>query len=160
MSHRFCLIAPGDFVSTHKISESIVIGGAGGCIPVIVLPHISKRGGAVRSDRSTLGPSVAMHLPYSRWLDYCSIAYLVAESTARTDFASVLERLSRVTSSEAAAKHAVLRVVREAFVFRFGSTPEQPTAAEYILDEACALARRSSHPMPVAGGDHRKCTLG
>lgn len=161
MSHRFCLIAPGDFVSTHKISESIVIGGAGGCIPVIVLPRVLKDGGGqtVRSDRS-LGPSVAMHLPYSRWLDYCSIAYLVAESTALTDFASVLERLSRVTSEEAAAKHAALRVVREAFVFRFGSTPEQPTAAEYILDEACALARRSSNPMPVAGGDHGKCTLG
>ena len=161
MSHRFCLIAPGDFVSTHKISESIVIGGAGGCIPVIVLPRVLKDGGGQtgRSDRS-LGPSVAMHLPYSRWLDYCSIAYLVAESTALTDFASVLERLSRVTSEEAAAKHAALRVVREAFVFRFGSTPEQPTAAEYILDEACALARRSSNPMPVAGGDHGKCTLG
>ena len=26
MSHRFCLVAPGDFVATHKISESVALG--------------------------------------------------------------------------------------------------------------------------------------
>ena len=72
---------------------------------------------------------------------------------------SVLERLASVTSKAAAAKHAALRTVREAFVFRFGSTPEQPTAAEYILDEACALALSNNVPVPVAGGEHRQCTL-
>ena len=30
MSHRFCLVAPGDFVSTHKITEAIALGAAGG----------------------------------------------------------------------------------------------------------------------------------
>ena len=28
-SHRFCLVAPGDFISSHKISEAIAIGAAG-----------------------------------------------------------------------------------------------------------------------------------
>ena len=32
-----CVVAPGDFFATKKIAESIVIGGMGGCIPIIVV---------------------------------------------------------------------------------------------------------------------------
>ncbi|KAL3918444.1 MAG: hypothetical protein SGPRY_006017, partial [Prymnesium sp.] len=42
MSHKFCLVAPGDFISTHKTTEVVAIGGAGGCIPLIVLPGRHK----------------------------------------------------------------------------------------------------------------------
>lgn len=31
MRHRFCLIAPGDFASTQKVTETIAVGGLGGC---------------------------------------------------------------------------------------------------------------------------------
>lgn len=27
------VIAPGDFASTHKVTEAMAIGGRGGCIP-------------------------------------------------------------------------------------------------------------------------------
>ena len=31
MSHRFCLVAPGDFVATHKITEAVALGGREAC---------------------------------------------------------------------------------------------------------------------------------
>ena len=41
-------------------------------------------------------------LPYTRWLDFCTIGYLVDEATARSEgFAAVVERLSRVSAEEA-----------------------------------------------------------
>ena len=61
MSHRFCLVAPGDFVATHKITEAVALGGAGGCIPLFVLPTKHR---------------VESMLPYTRWLDYCAIDYV------------------------------------------------------------------------------------
>jgi len=61
--------------------------------------------------------AVARSFPYTRWLDYCRIAYLVSEKAANTDLASVLRRLETVTAEEAARKHAALREVRDAFVF-------------------------------------------
>jgi hypothetical protein len=30
MAHRFCVIAPGDFPSTPKITEFVAIGASGG----------------------------------------------------------------------------------------------------------------------------------
>ena len=60
MGHRFCLNAPGDFVSTPKITEFVAVGAADGCLPVIVLR----------------GPPAGT-LPYTRWLDWCEIAVLV-----------------------------------------------------------------------------------
>ena len=39
MQHRFCAVAPGDTWSTKKIAEVVAIGGAGGCIPLIVVPR-------------------------------------------------------------------------------------------------------------------------
>jgi len=129
-SHRFCLVAPGDFVSTHKITEVMAIGGSGGCIPVYVLARSTPGGRGM--------------LPYTRWLDYCSVAYVVHEKTARRDAAAVVRALLAVGAAEAEAKLKALARVRDAFVFREGSSQEQPSAAEYILDEACASARRFS----------------
>ena len=157
MRHRFCLVAPGDFVSTHKVSEAIALGGAGGCIPLLVLP--SNRRGGVR---------VVQYLPYSRWLDYCTIAFFVREETARTSMAAILARLANVSAAEAAAKHAALSRVREAFVFRPSCSPGAPCATEHILGEMCDAAvrggRRGGHQTTesawAAGGDHQRCVLG
>ena len=66
MGHRFCLAAPGDFVSTPKITEFVALGAAGGCLPVLVLkgePHNT--------------------LPYMRWLDWCEIAWVVNASRTK-----------------------------------------------------------------------------
>jgi hypothetical protein len=159
-SHRFCVVAPGDFLSTHKISETLAIGGTGGCIPVFVLP----------TTRPTLENAIADVLPFSRWLDYCSVAYFVREAQARTRFRRVLAKLERVDEATAAAKLAALALVRDAFVFRPNSSLDDPSAAEYVLNEVCATARRfGRHGEAVtphrptrdrlAGGTHRSCLL-
>ncbi|KAL1515128.1 hypothetical protein AB1Y20_004190 [Prymnesium parvum] len=155
LSHRFCLVAPGDFVSTHKISEAVALGGAGGCLPLFVLPHA---GGA------------AEMLPYTRWLDYCRIGYVVGARAAASRMESVLRKLRLVSEAEARDKWEQLRLVREAFVFRRNSSVARPTAAEYILEEACVAARRfrtagraadARLPAPRAPRDARlqRCTL-
>ena len=49
-------------------------------------------------------------LPYTRWLDWCKIAVLVSEQTARTNMAAVLSRLEAIGKQEAAAMRRRLQV--------------------------------------------------
>jgi hypothetical protein len=156
-NHRFCLVAPGDFASTHKVTEAMAIGGAGGCIPVFV---ISSGRSATRLDAAR---EVATVLPYTRWLDYCDVAFLVPSAVANNNFGRVIERLAAVGLEEAAAKLAALRRVRSAFIFREGSTVARPSAPEYLLSEACAAGQQwrssgSSLFLPAAA-DLSRCTL-
>ena len=105
-AHRFCIVVPGDFPSTPKITETILLGGAGGCIPVFVIPRDGSPGQLVRI------------LPYTTWLDYCLIGFLVTENAARHRMGAVLDELARVSALQAAEKLARLRSVRHAFAFR------------------------------------------
>ncbi len=171
-AHRFCLVAPGDTWSTHKISESVALGGAGACIPVIVLPKEGAHAAA----------ALSRMLPFASWLDYCEVAYFVREPTARANMSGVLARLAAVGEAEVRAKRRALRRVRDAFV----SPPDaaaarsddaealgaaagsgerwRPTAADYVLGMACEAARRARlHGAPrlaaTKGGDHDRCTI-
>ena len=126
MSHRFCVVAPGDFVATHKVAEAMALGGAGGCLPLFVVPP--------KGDAAEL-------LPYIRWLDYCAVSVLVAEDDATRRMPAVLRALQALPAAEIAAKRETLRSVRDAFVVRARSSPQRPSAAEYVLAEACAAAR-------------------
>lgn len=132
MNHRFCLIAPGDWVSTHKVTEAMAIGGSGGCIPVFVVP------GRSLSDMENFAATM---LPYTRWHDYCSTSYFVTEFGAKLNFSRTLERLDAIGDVEATMKWKHLKQVKDAFVFRDDSTYEKPTAPHFILGEACAAAR-------------------
>jgi|UniRef100_A0A7S3EV51 hypothetical protein len=132
----------------------MALGGAGGCIPVFVIPEIRRGPGSASK-------SIGAMLPYTRWLDYCSTAYVVSDTTARVGFSAVLTKLRAVGEAEAAAKLDALRGVRDAFVFRSGG---RPSAQQQLLAEACAMGRRyrqgvASAPEPV-GGAHARCTLG
>ena len=103
---------------------------------------------------------IAESLPYTRWLDYCDVAYFVNERVSKSKFGRVLARLEQVSEAEAEGKLAALRRVRDAFVFRAGSSPERPCASEYVLSEVCEVARRKGvREEAVAGGTHRRCTL-
>ena len=157
MSHRFCLVAPGDFVSTHKITEAMAIGGAGGCIPVFVITTNAPLPINTARDVATL-------LPYTRWLDYCTVGYFVRSVTAAANFSAVLERLQAVSAAEAESKLERLRGVHSAFIFRHGSTEARPSAPELIMAEACAtsahLATSGSTAPPLATNDVDRCTLG
>jgi hypothetical protein len=120
-------------VSTHKITEAMALGGAGGCIPLFVAPGNS---------RDTMEDATSSMLPYTRWHDYCTTSYFISEYIAKLNFSAVLDRLERISETEAARKLAALRRVRDAYVFRHGATVQHPSAAHYILGEACAAARR------------------
>eukprot|EP00966_Prymnesium_polylepis_P111392 2576318-Prymnesium_polylepis.1 len=169
MSHRFCLVAPGDYPSTHKITEAMALGGAGGCIPVFVLPVDTRRARALRKGEK-IESAVARNLPFTRWLDYCDVAYLVTEGAAASDFSSAIAKLRAIPEAEAASKLAALHAVRDAFVFRPASSGV-PTAADYILSEACDAAGRTAQPRdgggvhdehgspPIVGGNHMRCLL-
>ena len=136
MRHRFCLVAPGDWLTTPKLAETIAIAAAGGCLPVIVLP--------------TLGHASAM-LPYLGRYDYCKFAFVVLEqSVRRRRMGAVVEALLLVSHQQAGVMRREARRVAKAFVFRRGaSTPREPSAAEYILDEACRAARRQQREQLV-----------
>jgi hypothetical protein len=90
MAHRFCLVAPGDTWSTKKIAEAVAIGGAGGCIPIIVVPPLhSKRPSPDRArlnasmdESHGLGQRLSRFLPYTSWLDWCAIHPLIASLMA------------------------------------------------------------------------------
>ena len=143
----------------------MAIGGSGGCVPVFVLPGA----GAVRQGHARA--SARGMLPYTSWLDWCSVAYVVDEQYARSDAAAMLRALLAVTAEEHAQKLRALAAVRGAFVFRRGSSPSEPTAAEHILDEACRSAKRlaassggsaTARAPPGGAGpiDLSRCTLG
>ena len=69
----------------------------------------------------------------------------------RYDALAMLEKLRRVSAAEAAAKLKALAAVRSAFVFHEGSTPQRPSAAEHILDEACQSAKALNAAAGAAG---------
>jgi hypothetical protein len=149
MGHRFCVAAPGDFVSTPKITEYVAMGAAGGCLPLLVIKGTPEN-----------------TLPYTRWLDWCSIAFIISDATARTSMASVLRKLELVSAEEAAAKRAALLAVRDAFVWRAPTLdPEaHPSAPDFLLGELCDAARSrrangSLSDSPVAGGPYARCMI-
>ena len=149
MGHRFCVAAPGDFVSTPKITEYVAMGAAGGCLPLLVIKGAPEK-----------------TLPYTRWLDWCSIAFIISDATARTSMASVLRKLQLVSAEEAAAKRVALLAVRDAFVWRAPTLDPvaQPSAPDFLLGELCDAARSwrlngSLSDSPVAGGPYTRCMI-
>mmetsp|Transcript_15598 Transcript_15598/g.37420 ORF Transcript_15598/g.37420 Transcript_15598/m.37420 type:complete len:480 (+) Transcript_15598:334-1773(+) len=134
-AHRFCLVAPGDFISTPKVSEFALVGATGGCIPVIVVP-----------DKVDLEHGARAMLPLSGSLEYCDLAFLVPLSVATASMHTVLSHLSRVTPNEAARKHEALRRAQDAFAWRDSSSG--PSAVDHILSAACAAARELRGGLP------------
>ena len=141
LRHRFCLVAPGDYVSTPKLPETINVGAAGGCLPVFV---VDERDG---------GRSM---LPYARWLDYCSIGYVVSSAVVarRHALPAIVQQLLNVTRAEAAAKRRELRRHRAAFAM--------PSASAFILEELCHVARGGDSAPDDAHlrAQLKRCTLG
>ena len=115
MTHRFCLVVPGDYQSTHKAAETMAVGGAGGCVPVFVVPTASR--GRTPS-LSQIEDGVASLLPYTSWLDYCEVAFVISEYVASRNMSLAVEQLAAVPERVLDAKRQALRTVRPAFVFR------------------------------------------
>ena len=104
-------------------------------------------------------PDVQMVLPHAAQLNYCQFSFLVqAREGVPLDMHAVLARLEKVSAAEAAAKHAALRRVRDAFVWREPGHGG-PSAADYVLQAACAHIRRGSGAA-VAGDTINNRTAG
>ena len=73
------------------------------------------------------------------------MSVLVSERDATRNMTGVLQALQALPPSEVAQKRRALQAVRDAFVMRRGSSPARPSAAEYILDEACQAAQLYSN---------------
>ena len=133
MKHRFCVAAPGDYWSVTKLTDAIAAGGAGGCIPLIVLPRQREA-------------AAAAALPYADTLDYCSFAFLITNEGASTGMRRVLERLRATTAVEAEAKLHALRQVRAAFVWSArrstAAAAGSSGAVDHLLSAACSAAQQ------------------
>lgn len=88
--HRFCIVAPGDTLSTKKLAETIVVGSYGGCVPLV--------------HRSTT-------LPYADRFDYAAAVVFFDESS----LLSTLDRLRHSDAGAFAAWRRALRRMRHAF---------------------------------------------
>ena len=176
MGHKFCLVARGDMPGTPKINEMIAMGGAGGCLPLFVVnvrpPGTTLAGEARGSEggegggglrgQSSFADALRRSLPYTRWLDWCDAAFFVSEFAARQQMPAVLAALERVTPAQAAAKRRALRSLRPAFGFWSNSSPNAPSATDFILGELCAMARHARHgtaPTVVGGTPRTGCLL-
>jgi hypothetical protein len=107
---------------------------------------------------------MALMLPYTRWLDWCEVAYFVAERDAASSrMRAVLHALARVPAREAQAKQAALRRAWPAFAFREGAAgaAEGRSAPDFLTGEACAAARRFARATPAVPvrRDLIPCTL-
>ena len=129
--HRFCLIAQGDPGNTAKIVETLILGGAGGCLPVFVLSTVRS----ARGFESEVRPSsFARDYPYTRWLDYCTIGFFVTQHAAMANASRLLEWLAAVTP-----EGGPTNLVPDAFSFRLYGLVR--------LGSRCSvLARLQLHP--------------
>jgi hypothetical protein len=134
MKHRFCIVASGDFGGTPKIAETVAIAAAGGCLPLFVIPKSISAARAI--------------LPYTSWLDYCDISFVISEDKARREMLLAVDKLLQVSAERAELMRENLRQLSAAFIFNTQESPGQqnmsravPSAVDYILSEACKVAR-------------------
>ena len=149
-AHRFCLVIQGDFAGTPKIGEMLAMGGAGGCIPVFVLKLPIPR----REHEKGLAAAVRASLPYSRWLDYCKVSYLVSEHSIRTNATRILNALQAISANEIRARRQALRGVRMAFGMWYNSTPDAPSALDFVWADLCALSKELKQKQDMSNRDH------
>ena len=84
-------------------------------------------------------------LPYTRWLDWCEVAYFVAERDAASSrMRAVLHALAHVPAREAQAKQAALRRAWPAFAFREGAAGSRRGAERARFPDRRGVCRRPS----------------
>ena len=124
-----------------------------------MLPHISQ----TRPKFSiwlSLEHHVASMLPFSRWLDYCSIGYFVTAGTAKRQMSDVLAMLRDLGPRQFLLKQASAKVVRDAFFYKsayrhLAATGQARLSAEdFVLGEIChraSLYNRAANASLPAG---------
>ena len=117
MKHRFCVVAPGDTLSTKKLAETVWILASGGCVPLIL-------GGT-------------SHLPYSSWIKYERLAVVAPPHDSSYD----LEKLRNVGDDAYRRMASYARSVVRHFVQDPNSSWSSPHAAETVIGETCRAIR-------------------
>lgn len=157
MSHRFCVVARGDFQATPKITEMVAIGGVGGCLPLFVFTRPLKQ-------------EISSSYPYASWLDYCEIGYFVSIRKAARDVGALLDAIEALPVEEIAQKRQALQKLAQtgAFVHR-QATMGRPSASDWKLGELCSMAKARKERVGnrtggeeillPRGGDYSRCTL-
>ena len=123
-SHRFCVVAEGDFAATPKLADFVLLGAAGGCIPLVAID------------------AKVPQLPYAGWIDWCAAVVIVSKETASRNMSGVLARLRAMTAAEAEARRRALDAIRDAFHWRL---EQRPSAPDFALAEACWVARERAN---------------
>lgn len=116
--HKFCIVAPGDTHATAKLAETVTVGAAGGCIPLLLS---------------------CVALPYAEILDYRAFAVVSKTLTnssldelARYDaarwkfFQSRLQEVEPYFAQPRAARSFLLRACDGTLHFQRGSTIRHP----------------------------------
>ena len=142
MRHKFCVIAAGDDMSTHKIGETMTVASRGGCLPLIVgnldvslhpVPHFA-------------------YLPHTESVDYCRVGFIVPLVRGRRvpAFKQMLAALESVTTSEWRERRRAAEQLRSWFVFRDGSTEGggASSAADHIISRMCQMAAQLRRTLP------------
>ena len=130
--HRFCVVARGDWPGTPKLADFVLLGAAGGCIPLVFV-SFTKR------------PT----LPFGRYFDWCKAAVLVSEKVITAHkVGALLHQLRNMSAAEANAKMLALDQIRDALYWR--PSPSRPSAADYVLAEACELAHQRGNRTRMA----------
>lgn len=119
MTHRFCVVAPGDTLSTKKVAETVHLLALGGCVPLIL-------GGV-------------SHLPYSSWIKYDRLAVVAPPHDSRYD----LDRLRRVGADAYRSMQSYAQSVVHHFVQDLNSSWSSPSAAETLVHETCHVVRKA-----------------
>jgi len=125
MRHKFCLVTRGDYPSTRKVTEHLLLVGSMGCIPILALGNL---------------PSPLATLPLSAAFNLCRITYIVDNDRAAFGEAT-LNALTAVTEQEARIRWAEAATLQSAFVYRGNSSLKEPSAAEAVLAMLCHHAR-------------------
>ena len=147
MRHKFCVIAAGDDMSTHKIAETMAVASRGGCLPLIV-GNLDPQQKAMRHDA---------YLPFPEHIDYCRVGFVVPIVSGRTVPAmpQLLDALDSVPVSAWHARRRAAIQLHERFVYR----TSRPSAVDHIIAKMCAMAaeqRRVPAPVPVFFGYENK----
>jgi hypothetical protein len=107
-NHTACLVAHGDYDSTHKIGETLAVFAQGGCLPVLVQIHGSA-------------------IPYARAYRKCVVA------TKSVDVSHIEARITALDAPTIGRMRACAASLVSKFVYNGTS----PNAAEWVVRNLC-----------------------
>ena len=169
MSHKFCLVSPGDTSSTRKLVRRFA-RTFHGMVPTCPSFRCAHRNPRRHSPPpASQAESVAMaakggclpaifggtaHLPYATQLRYDKLGVLMPPLGATPEqLERAIGQLGTVDARDAQARAAYAQSVRHAFVQHEHSSWTSPAGGEVAIAEACRIARGGQGANPLLFSD-------